>query len=70
VGFAPPPPFTLDELNPAGIVPSPAYTRETLLDYLAHCLQKWNDSQSKAVRTLPRDFEGTLTFSPAADPGS
>lgn len=39
-GFAPPPPFTLDELDPAGIVPSPAYSRETLLGYLAYCRQK------------------------------
>ena len=29
--------------------------------YHAFC-QKWNDSQSKAVRTLQRDFERTLTF--------
>lgn len=43
-GFAPPAPFTLDELDPEGIVPSPAYTRETLLGYLAHCREKYRQN--------------------------
>ena len=34
-GFAPPAPFTLDELEPAGIVPEP-YTRDQLRRYLVH----------------------------------
>jgi len=34
-GFAPPAPFTLDELDPAGIVPEP-YTRDQLRRYLVH----------------------------------
>jgi hypothetical protein len=35
-GFAPPPPFTLDELDPRGIMPDRLYTRDELLCYLQH----------------------------------
>lgn len=36
-GFAPPPPYTLDELDPAGVYPREAYSREQLGDYLGAC---------------------------------
>jgi hypothetical protein len=39
-GFAPPEPFTLDELDPAGVLPERLYTREELLTYLQHGRQK------------------------------
>ena len=39
-GFAPPPPFTLDELDPAGVLPERPYTQAELLSYLAHCRRK------------------------------
>ena len=39
-GFAPPEPFTLEELDPAGVMPERAYTKEELLDYLRHCRAK------------------------------
>jgi hypothetical protein len=39
-GFAPPAPFTLDEMDPAGVYPERAYTRGELLDYLAHGREK------------------------------
>ncbi|HEX8355702.1 MAG TPA: DinB family protein, partial [Pyrinomonadaceae bacterium] len=39
-GFAPPEPFTLDELDPAGVMPERVYTKEELLDYLRHCRGK------------------------------
>ena len=39
-GFAPPEPFTLDELDPAGVMPGRVYTKEELLDYLSHCRGK------------------------------
>ena len=39
-GFAPPAPFTLDELEPAGVLPPTVYTRAELQSYLAHCRQK------------------------------
>lgn len=39
-GFAPPAPFTLDELDPAGLLPDRQYSRDELLSYLNHCRQK------------------------------
>jgi len=39
-GFAPPAPFTLDELDPAGKLPERAYTREELRGYAAHTRAK------------------------------
>ena len=39
-GFAPPPPFTLDELDPAGLVPERPYTKDELLAYLAYDREK------------------------------
>jgi len=35
-GFAPPSPFTLDELDPSGVMPERAFTKHELLSYLAH----------------------------------
>ena len=35
-GFAPPAPFTLDELDPAGIIPERPYTKAELQTYLEH----------------------------------
>jgi uncharacterized damage-inducible protein DinB len=45
VGFAPPPPFTLDEMDPAGIMPERPHTQEELFSYLAH-------GRSKCQRTI------------------
>lgn len=39
-GFTPPPPFTLDELDPAGLLPERQYHKDELLSYLAHCRGK------------------------------
>lgn len=39
-GFAPPEPFTLDELDPAGVMPERVYTKEELLDYMRHGREK------------------------------
>ena len=39
-GFAPPAPFTLDELDPAGLLPERPYTKDELQTYLAHGRQK------------------------------
>lgn len=38
--FAPPAPFTLSELDPAGILPERPYSKEELASYLAHCRKK------------------------------
>ena len=35
-GFAPPPPYGLEEMDPAGVLPPRAYTRTEMLAYLAH----------------------------------
>lgn len=39
-GFAPPAPFTLDELDPAGVLPERAYTKHELQSYLELCREK------------------------------
>jgi hypothetical protein len=39
-GFAPPQPFTLDELDPAGELPDRPYSRDELLAYLEHARTK------------------------------
>src|SRR6266498_5181733 len=38
--FAPPAPFTLDELDPAGLLPDRPYTKNELQTYLDHCRKK------------------------------
>ncbi len=35
-GFAPPEPFTLDEMDPAGLLPERVYTKDELLSYLEY----------------------------------
>lgn len=39
-GFAPPAPFTLSELDPAGVMPERVYTKAELLEYLGHGREK------------------------------
>lgn len=39
-GFSPPAPFTLDEMDPAGLLPERQYTRDELLSYLHHGREK------------------------------
>ena len=39
-GFAPPAPFTLDEMDPAGVLPERPYTKAELLAYLEHGREK------------------------------
>lgn len=39
-GFAPPAPFNLDELDPAGILPERPYTKDEMLAYLDHDRRK------------------------------
>jgi hypothetical protein len=39
-GFHPPEPFTLDELDPAGVLPERPYTKEELRSYLRHGRRK------------------------------
>jgi hypothetical protein len=39
-GFAPPTPFTLDELDPAGLLPERVYSKDELLTYLGYGRKK------------------------------
>jgi hypothetical protein len=39
-GFLPPAPFTLDELDPTGIIPEKPFSRDELLTYLEHTRKK------------------------------
>ncbi len=39
-GFAPPAPFTLDELDPAGLLPERVYSKDELQAYLVHSRRK------------------------------
>lgn len=43
-GFAPPPPFALEELDPAGVLPERAYTKAEVLAYLDHGRRKCRSS--------------------------
>jgi uncharacterized damage-inducible protein DinB len=58
-GFVPPPPFTLAELDPAGLLPERPYTKDELQRYLNHGRQKCRasiealtDETDPARRTL------------------
>lgn len=39
-GFAPPPPYTLSEYDPAGLLPDRVYTKNEMHEYLQYCRQK------------------------------
>lgn len=43
-GFAPPAPFTLDELDPAGVLPDRIYSKAELQTYLAHGRNKCRET--------------------------
>ncbi len=59
-GFAPPVPFTLDELDPAGLLPERVYRKDELLRYLEHgrrkcraALEALTDERAREPRRLP-----------------
>lgn len=59
-GFAPPAPFTLDELDPAGVLPPRVYTRDELRVYLRHgrekcraAIESLTDETARRVCTFP-----------------
>ena len=41
--FLPPPPFTLSEFDPKGLMPERTYSKDELLTYLSFCRQKCHD---------------------------
>ncbi|HLF34746.1 MAG TPA: DinB family protein [Cyclobacteriaceae bacterium] len=53
-GFVPPSPFTLEELDPAGILPEKPYSKQTLRNYLDHCREKCLST----ILTLNNDMAG------------
>jgi len=56
-GFVPPTPFTLAELDPAGLLPERVYTKDELKNYLDHCRKKCLNT----IRTLS-DEKANLHF--------
>lgn len=65
-GFTPPAPFTLDELDPAGLLPERPYTQAELRTYLAHCRQKCQrvieELTDERARQVCRFLWGEVTF--------
>ena len=58
-GFVPPAPFTLDELDPAGLLPERPYTKDELQRYLDHgrekcraAIEALTDERARALRRL------------------
>lgn len=65
-GFHPPAPFTLDEGDPAGVLPDRPYTKGELQSYLAHCrikcrvtIESLSEAEAARVCTFPW---GSMTF--------
>jgi hypothetical protein len=59
-GFAPPPPYTLAELDPKGILPERVYTCNELLSYLDYChrkctavIEQLTDERARKVSYFP-----------------
>jgi hypothetical protein len=64
-GFAPPAPFTLDELDPAGVMPGRVYAKEELQTYLRHCRRKCRATIEGLTDEKARDLSigwGDFTF--------
>lgn len=64
-GFAPPAPFTLDEFDPAGIIPERPYTKAELQTYLDHNRAKCRRmmeglTEEKARERRKWSIEGTV----------
>lgn len=64
--FAPPEPFTLAEMDPAGVMPPRTYTQRELLEYARHCRQRMHallDGLTDETAAAPRKFnalDGTV----------
>lgn len=64
--FKPPEPFGMEEMDPAGVIPDPPYTKEQLLTYLEHDRNKcketiFNMSEELAEKTY--EFrKATISF--------
>ena len=58
VGFTPPAPFTLDELDDRGLKPERVYTREELMRYLRHGREKCRSTISALTEERLRERSG------------
>ncbi len=64
VEFAPPPPYTMGEMDPSGVLPDRAYTQEEMLDYLNYGREKarqfvaalTDENATEITRYDPRDL--------------
>ena len=61
-GFAPPAPFTLDELDPAGLLPERPYTKHELQAYLDHSRQKCRATIEALTDEKARQPCGEMSF--------
>ncbi len=65
-GFVPPVPFTLDELNPAGLLPERPYTKDELQTYLEHARMKYRSTiealTDEKARQICKFSWGEVTF--------
>jgi hypothetical protein len=69
-GFAPPAPFTIDELDPAGLLPERPYTRDDLHRYLLHgrkkcreVIEALSDEKAHRIRRFGRlEMSGAELF--------
>jgi hypothetical protein len=55
-GFAPPAPFTLEELDPTGVLPARPYTQEELRTYLAFARAKCHATLASLADEQARQF--------------
>jgi len=64
--FKPPQPFGMEEMNPAGVIPDPPYSKEQLLKYLEHDRKKCHDTifnMSDALAEKKYEFrKATISF--------
>jgi hypothetical protein len=61
-GFAPPAPFTLDELDPAGLLPEWPYSKEQLHAYLEHGRKKCRAAIESLTDEKARESRRLLSF--------
>jgi len=64
--FKPPAPFGMEEMDPAGVIPDPPYSKEQLLAYLEHNRKKCRDSifsMTDELADKPHNFrKGSICF--------
>ena len=69
-GFAPPEPFTLSELDPAGALPDRVYTKDELLTYLGHGRAKARATVEAMISHPKGGAPGTSSHPKGGAPGT